>query len=557
MSLDLSSLQEDFPCLNLTPNSRERGATAYRLELPTFPQGREFSWAELLLSRGFPEHAIARIILSPDAVLRIPHVEENGALCIDGDPGPGRGCSAEERIHHLLSAYHDKFLEPWLTGALDDEFAKEPMNYWQIKVARARSTRDPVRSVWTVDEPPLKTVVREGLLHLPGRIVLAAGDDQPIISRIVQSLGGDATQRIRVRIADIPIENALIPSRWPRDNTVMQQLLNGRLSKFQQVQFLRPIRNRAHAVHRIVLLRNKSCAFAYLLPGGPPTVVTEGVRKRAYPSLSTLLPLQVVRIDPSWTVGRDQHPEVHHRQGQHVLVLGTGALGSPVVDHLAKAGVGFITLVDPELLVTANIGRHLLGAESIEQSKAEAIAHRINRSYPGTVVTPKQTTAARWLHENSLSKVDLVVDLTGEPEVRWQVDCARQQSSCPLLIGWMEPFVAAAHVCALPTGTLWMQGTTDRMEALGAVSWPPEVIRQEPGCSSKFQSYTASAAGYAVALVAENTLKLIDGDAPAPRVISWVRGQRFLDKHWQGLELREWAMDAAPHDGLLMERPFP
>lgn len=338
----------------------------------------------------------------------------------------------------------------------------------------------------------------------------------------------------------------------------MGHLLNGRLSKAQQEQFRCPIRNHRRAVHRIVLLRNPSCAFAYLLPGGPATVVTSGTHKRTYPSLSNPLPLQVKRIDPSWTVGRDQHPEVHHRQEQHVLVLGAGALGSPVVDHLAKAGVGFITLVDPELLVTANIGRHLLGAESLDQSKAEAVAQRINRGYPATVVTPKQTTAARWLQENSLSKVDLVIDLTGEPDVRWYVDCARQQFSCPLLIGWMEPFVTAAHACSLPSGTPWMQqGTTDMMGKLEAVSWPSEVIRQEPGCSSKFQSYTASAAGYAVALVAESTLKLIDGDAHSPCVISWIRGQRFLDTHWPNLVLREWARDAAQYDGILMERPFP
>ena len=141
--------------------------------------------------------------------------------------------------------------------------------------------------------------------------------------------------------------------------------------------------------------------------------------------------------------------------------------------------------------------------------------------------------------------------------MRWHVDCARQQYSCPLLIGWMEPFVTAAHVCSLPSGTPWMQGTTDRMGELEAVSWPADVIRQEPGCSSKFQSYTASAAAHAVALVAENTLKLIDGDAPAPCVISWVRGKRFLDKHWPDLELREWARDATQYDGILMERPFP
>lgn len=557
MGLDISRLQEEFHYLNTTPSSRNRGATAYRLQLPEFRRGRKFAWAELLLPRGFPEHATARIMLSPDAVLRIPHVEETGALCIDGDPGPGRGSSAEDRIRLLLLAYQEKFLEPWLAGKLDGDFEKEPLNYWLIEIERARSPHDPVLLVWTVDECHTQPTVREGLLLLPSRIVIAASDDQPITNRVVHSLGAKATQRILVRIAEIPIPYPLTPSTWPRNASDMDQLLNGRLRKAQREQFQHPIRNRGRGVHRIVLLRNPTCGFAYLLPGGPATVIENGAHKRAYSSLTTPLPLQVTRIDPAWTVGRDQHPEVSHRQEQHVLVLGAGALGSPVVDHLAKAGVGFITLVDPDIMDTANLGRHLLGAESIGKHKAEAVAHRINLGYPATVVTPHKIKAERWLQENSLSNVGMILDLTGEPDVRWQVDCSRQQHSCPLLIGWMEPFVAAAHVCSLPSGTPWMQGAANLMGELEAVTWPPDVIRQEPGCSSKFQSYTAAAAAHAVALVAENALKLIDGDAHSPRVISWVRGQRFLDANWPSLELREWARQAAPYDGMLIERPFP
>lgn len=557
MGLDLSRLQVEFLCLNTVPNIRDRGDTAYRLKLPAFRRGREFAWAELLLPRGFPEHANAKIMLSPDAVLRIPHVEETGALCIDGDPGPGRGYSAEDRIRLLLYNYQEKFLEPWLTGELDGDFQNEPLNYWLIKVERDRSPHDPVRFVWTIDEPPQQPTVREGLLLLPSRIVIAAGDEQPIANRIVHSLGANATQRIRVRLADIPIEYPFTPSTWPRGISDMGQLLNGRLDTTQREQLQRPIRDRGRGIHRIVLLRNATCGFAYLLPGGPTTVVEDGTRKRAYPSLTTPLPLQVTRFDPSWTVGRDQHPEVQHRQEQHVLVLGAGAMGSEVVNHLAKAGVGFITLVDSDILVTANLGRHLLGAESMGKSKAEAVAQRINLGYPATVVTPKKISAERWLQENSLTNVDLILDLTGEPDVRWHVDCARQQYSCPLLIGWMEPFVAAAHVCSLPSGTPWMQGSTDLMGQLEAVTWPPEVIRQEPGCSSKFQSYTAAAAAHAVALVTENALELIDGNDHVPRVISWVRGQRFLDENWPNLELRAWAQGVASYYGILLERSFP
>lgn len=558
MSLDPLRLQKEFPNLIPEPKARSQGATAYRFRLPGLPSGREFAWAELLLPKGFPEHASAKVMLSPDAVLRIPHIEESGALCIDGDPGPGQGYSTEDRLLLLLLAFKEQFLEPWLTGKLDNDFSKEPLNYWSIEVGRACSSRDPVHAVWTVDKCPARPSVKEGLLLLPGRIVIAA-TDQPITGRLICSLGAKATQRIRVLVADIPISHAFTPFTWPRSTSDLDRILRGRLRSAQRKQFQTSPRKRQRrrGVHRIVLLRNSSYGFAYLLPGGPPTVVAEGGRKRSYPPLTIPLPLKVTRLDASWTVGRDQHPEIVYRQAARVLVLGVGALGSPVVDHLAKAGIGSITLVDADHLVSANLGRHLLGAESIGQAKAAAVAQRINLGHPATVVTFQVMSAERWLQRNSLANVDLILDLTGDPEVRWHVDQARHEHPCPLLIGWMEPYVTAAHVCVLPTGTSWMQETRDPMGSLEAVTWPDEVIRQEPGCSSRFQSYTASAAAYAVALVAENALKIIDEPNLSPKVISWVRGQQFLDKHCPGLELREWAQPAGRYDGLVMERPFP
>ncbi len=305
------------------------------------------------------------------------------------------------------------------------------------------------------------------------------------------------------------------------------------------------------------MLRHSTCAFAYLLPGGPATVIELERGKKTYPPLSAPLPLRVHRLDPAWTVGRDQHPEVAHRQTQHVLVLGAGALGSPVVEHLAKAGVGYITLVDGDNLAPANIGRHLLGADTIGQDKAEAVARQVNAAQPASHVTPMVMSAGKWLDNNTLAGVDLVLDLTGEPDVRWQVEQARRLHPCPLLIGWMKPYVAAAHVCSLPFDTLWLQGDEDLMGKLGAVDWPGDVIRQEPGCSSRFQSYTAAAAAYAVAMVAENALKMVDGALPEPRLISWVRGQHYLNAQRSDLTLRDWAMPAAPHDGLMIERSFP
>jgi threonine dehydrogenase-like Zn-dependent dehydrogenase len=264
-------------------------------------------------------------------------------------------------------------------------------------------------------------------------------------------------------------------------------------------------------------------------------------------------------LDPSWTVGRDQHPEVGLRQAKHVLVLGAGALGSPVVDHLAKAGIGRISVVDADTMSPANVGRHLLGAESIGESKACAVAKRVNTAFPSTEVDPYTKSAAAWLKENSLADVDVVLDLTGEPDVRAQIENARQKHPCPLLVGWMEPYVAAAHVCSMPSGHLWLQGATDPLYRLQAVVWPDEVIQKEPGCSSRFQCYTAAAAAHAVALVAECALEIIDAvmEPALPKVRSWVRGQCYLDKHWPGLKHNEWASVASEFDGLILTRPFP
>lgn len=559
VSLDISFVQQHFPDLQPTALSREGGATAYRLRLPKFKPGREFGWAELRLPKGFPDRAKAEITLSPDAVLRVPHLDKAGVLCTEGDPGPSQGHSPEDRILLLLQAYQEQFLAPWLAGELDRDFEAESLNYWAIEVDRVRSKSDPVRAVWTVDSSPARATVRKGLLLLPSRIAIAADEQLPITNRVIQSMGKGASQRSGLLVADIPISHSLTPDTWPRSASDLYQILYGRLDPAEYEMFRSTNSRRGRGVHRVVLLRTTEIAFAYLLPGGPPTVVDEGKRKKTYPPMLRHLPLNTDRIDPAWTVGRDQHPEVVGRQGTHVLILGAGALGSVVIDHLAKAGVGFISVVDDDHISTANIGRHLLGAESIGKQKAEAIALRVNCAYPASVVTPYTMSAEHWVKNHSLSGVDVVLDLTGEPDVRWHIDKARKDHPCPLLIGWMEPYAAAAHVCLLPAETLWMQGTGDLLTELEAVTWPEDVIRREPGCSSVFQSYTAAAATHAVALVTENALDLIDGaeGSEAPRVVSWIRGQRYLNKHWPDLELRDWAKLASTHDGLILTRPFP
>lgn len=527
----------------------------FSIRLPDFPEGREFNKAWLVLPQGFPQHDRAYIRLSKDAVLRIPHVEYNGNLCLDeGDLGPSSGNATEDRIDVLLREFYLKFCAPWCAGELDGDFGREALNYWAIQVGRTTSKNNPVSRIYTVDAQPASTSVYQARLLLPGRIVIA-GDNPSFADRFVKSLGTQASQVQNVLVADIPISYELTPSTWPRNEADVDRLIAARLDAAQHNLFMRQDRKPRRRKHRIVLLRAPHCSFGFLLTDGPYTTINKGRRKSAYPTIQMLY-LTVERIDPSWTCGRDQHPQVLDRQKKHVLVLGAGALGSPVIDQLAKAGVGRITVADPDSLSPANIGRHLLGAESVLQHKAESLARRVSLSNPSVRIVSHVGSAQSWIDKHTLKEVDVVLDLTGDPDVRWHIEQARLSVPRPLLIGWMEPYVAAAHACMLPAGVRWMQTPCDPLKSLQAVDWPDDVIQREPACSSDFQSYTPAAAAHAVALVSEAALALIDGRFDKPVIRSWVRGQSFIDAHYLGLVLREWASAAAPFDGISKERAF-
>ena len=67
-----------------------------------------------------------------------------------------------------------------------------------------------------------------------------------------------------------------------------------------------------------------------------------------------------------------------------VLVVGAGGLGSPAMLYLAAAGIGHITVIDPEQVELSNLNRQVLHTTgSIGTAKARQSRRNGQRPEPG------------------------------------------------------------------------------------------------------------------------------------------------------------------------------
>ena len=144
-----------------------------------------------------------------------------------------------------------------------------------------------------------------------------------------------------------------------------------------------------------------------------------------------------------------------HRAG--VLVIGAGALGSPVALYLAGAGVGRLGIVDGDYVELSNLPRQPLHfTPDIGVAKAQSAAAKLRFLNPGVVVEPYQ---ARFLPA-MIEGHDVVVDCSDSFETRYEVNAACCEAGVPLVEGGVlglsgmvmgiRPGETACYRCAFP-----------------------------------------------------------------------------------------------------------
>jgi adenylyltransferase/sulfurtransferase len=121
-----------------------------------------------------------------------------------------------------------------------------------------------------------------------------------------------------------------------------------------------------------------------------------------------------------------------------VAVLGLGALGSTIAGHLARAGVGFLRLVDRDFVELDNLQRQALYDEddvAAALPKAAAAARKLARVNSTIRLEPRVIDIGHATVEGLAADVDLVVDGTDNFETRFVLNDACVKLGKPWIYG--------------------------------------------------------------------------------------------------------------------------
>lgn len=238
---------------------------------------------------------------------------------------------------------------------------------------------------------------------------------------------------------------------------------------------------------------------------------------------------------------------------KHVVVLGAGAVGSVVVDTLAAAGVGKLTVVDHDEYSEDNVFRHVLQPLYIDMYKPVGLKVALERRYPGLNITPVCTTAQEWLKTADLTKYDGIVLAFGAPSLErsFSRSLKNRRFDMPVVFTWLEALDLGGHSVLMWTkgeGCLNCayrddEGQPSLASRTSFMKPNQPVTRNLTGCGGAFVPYSALQSRRTGLMAAEHILSAVstvaaDDEARQPSYRFWVGEGKVAAEH--GLLTTPW-----------------
>jgi integrative and conjugative element protein (TIGR02256 family) len=256
--------------------------------------------------------------------------------------------------------------------------------------------------------------------------------------------------------------------------------------------------------------------------------------------------LEAVQVD--WARVFDVRPEVSQRRdhgsplawamGRKVMVIGCGAIGGHVAEHLVRAGAARLVLIDHGVVSPGILVRQPYGDADVGRLKGNALPERLHHARGDVKIDVKTLDALRIVLDEDRwpTDVDLIIDAAANPAVTAAIERRRRDTEgvTPPILSLMLGHTASRGIVTLaPSGYTGAGADLLRKLKLSTLSErglrafaedffpdPPRTtyFEPEPGCSEPtFVGSDAEVAALSASLLLQG-LRILrsQGDAPTP-----------------------------------------
>jgi adenylyltransferase/sulfurtransferase len=164
-----------------------------------------------------------------------------------------------------------------------------------------------------------------------------------------------------------------------------------------------------------------------------------------------------------------------------VCLIGVGGLGAPVALKLAGMGIGYLRIVDRDIVSRSDLHRqHLYDAKCIGQPKVEVAWRKLSRLNPDVKLDPVAESLNSINAEKLIDGMDIVIDGLDRPEPRYILNRTCNKLNIPYVFG--AAIEAFGNVSTLLPGQTFclecfMPGLKDEdLPACGVVGVHPSVL---------------------------------------------------------------------------------
>lgn len=545
----------ELPSTVAFKRTKDTEAIGWRTHLPTDFLGKDRT-LDIVVTTRFPEE-MPQLWIDPNPFLEWPHAESDGKLCLWPPGQVPVWLSATEFANEMIHLLR-RLIKMVQSGAhprlREAEFASEWTSYWSApKKPRVKAPG----TVLLLDPPAERPAAHyarivsatgvgdAGRRPRSGSFIISAQTSTDVDRWIKHSTLPSASQD-SVAVLIVPLHSAPTTpgapgsleetesfiEKWATDHEAASVGLGTMLADVSSMSRWLVFVHGDTAWVGLRFVPRKAASRARGRQNAKTRKHNEASRKRIGFDVDVA---EVQRADAAWLQERAMNALTRPLISSRVALIGCGSLGSMVSENLALAGIGNLTLIDPGVLETANIGRHALGIAAVGSAKVFSMRARLLSDYPHITVTAfdQRVQVDDTGLRNSIKAADLVICTTADPECEaYLMASLRAHDIKSLILAWSEPHALAGHSAHSPGEPYVLESLfVDGRCIHPATRFPASPTIPIPGCGESHIPGAGNRIRLIASTVVEHALDVLLETGGVGEHRTWLAASQTIEAH--------------------------